>query len=116
VSAKSYEDHRTGQRLSIAGYVAGAVGLGLEIGALAVNSSSEAEPVLLWSGVGTAVAAVALAISSYILLQPTDLSQSSATHASREATAPWRRLPAWQARATPTGPTITSLSLFSARF
>jgi hypothetical protein len=78
VNVRSLAQHRTAERLTIAGYVLGAAGLGLEIAALAIDSSSGAEPVLLWSGAGAAVAAISLTITSYVLGQPTGVSQSRA--------------------------------------
>jgi hypothetical protein len=120
VNARTYEQQRTGRRLTITGYIAGAVGLGLEVGALAVDSSSDAQPVLLWAGVGAAALAIACTISSYILLEPTNLSQSSASptapRVARE-TNPWARLPVWRESdgARGAAPT-TNMPLFSLRF
>jgi hypothetical protein len=121
VSVRTYNQFRAGERLTIASYVLGAVGLGLEIGALAVDSTSDAQPVLLWTGVGAAVAAISCTISAYILREPTSLSQSSASPPSgtgARATSPWTRAPVWRdpAGGDVIAPTATSLSLFSTRF
>jgi hypothetical protein len=119
VNAKTYDDHKTGERLTIAGWVVAGVGLALEVGALSINSDSSAEPVLLWSGVGAAGAAVALAISSYIMLQPTGVSQSvqaaPVTNAPR-AGEPWTRLPVWREAAPAGAARATTIPLFSTSF
>jgi hypothetical protein len=105
VNVRSNAEHQTAQRLTIAGYVAGATGLGLEIGALAVNQSSTAEPVLLWAGVGAAAVAVTLAITSYVMGQPTGLSQSrTAAPPSRAAALSTVRRPSWSL--PPGGPAL----------
>jgi hypothetical protein len=97
VHARTIEDHRTGEHLSIAGWVMAGVGLALEVGALAVNSNSQAQPILLWSGVGAAGATIGLAISSYVLLQPTGLGQSvMASVRAASGVDAWKRLPVWR--------------------
>ena len=93
VSIRTNEDRQTGERLIIASYVAAAAGLGLEIGALSINPSSDAQPVLLWSGIGVAAAAIAFTISGYVLQRPTSISQSVAPRGSMAAA--WTKLPVW---------------------
>lgn len=113
VNARTYEQHRTGDHLILTSYIAGAVGLGLEIGALSVDASSPAQPALVWSGVGAAALAIACTISGYILLQPTGLSQSSVT-----AGAPVSRLPVWREvdPASRGAARVTNVPLFSTTF
>jgi hypothetical protein len=96
VNVRTVAEHRTAERLTIAGYIAGAVGLGLEIGALAVNSDT-AQEALLWSGAGAAVAAITLAITSYVMGQPSGLSQASASPMSGPPAALGPALPPWKA-------------------
>jgi hypothetical protein len=79
VTPRTFDEHRTGDRLIITSYIAGAVGLGLEIGALSIDPSSPAQPALLWTGVGAAALAIGCTIGGYVLLQPTGLSQSEVT-------------------------------------
>jgi hypothetical protein len=123
VNVRSNEEHQTAQRLTIAGYIVGAAGLGLEIGALAVNSTSNAEPVLLWAGVGAAVAAITLTITSYVMGLPTGVSQSTTPMSARlppRSAAQhdeWRRFPVWRADAEGvTVPRMTSVPLVTMTF
>jgi len=139
VTVKTNDDHRTGERLIISSYVAAAVGLGLEVTALSIDSSSNAQPVLLWGGVGAAAAAIAFTISGYILQQPTGLSQSSVTHTPRAGLTPSTRvrdlpfalvsapaasagagsvrLPVWRSAETSTPPVpLLSIPVFSTTF
>ncbi len=99
VSVRTNGDHRTGDGLYVASWIAAGVGLALGAGALAVDSSSTAEPILLWSGIGVEGAMVAMAITSYVLLQPTGLSQSVTKpepgKGARGADT-WTRLPVWR--------------------
>jgi hypothetical protein len=76
IHARTLAQRRTAEALSIASYVAGGVGLGLEIGALTVNSNP-AETVLIVAGVGAAVAGLTFVITSVVLGQPTGISQST---------------------------------------
>jgi hypothetical protein len=117
VSLRTNEDHELGRKLTISSYVAAAVGLGLEIGALSISPSSDAQPALLWGGVGAAVAAVALTISSYVLQQPTGLSQSSVTHAGAPAPSAMR-LPIWREASAVTSapPTLMMIPILSTTF
>ena len=91
VNVRTNKEHLTAERLNIAGYVVGAAGLALEIVALSVDASSDAESALVWGGVAAAATAVALTITSYVMLQPTGLSQSSATPRPAASPAPQSR-------------------------
>jgi hypothetical protein len=119
VGVRTYDQYRTGERLTIASYIIGAVGLGLEIGALAVDSSSDAQPALVWSGLGAAVVAVGCTIGAYILREPTSLSQSSTTPGpKRLATEPraFTRVPVWNDAHTVAAAPATNVPLFSTSF
>jgi hypothetical protein len=98
ISVRTNDQHRTGDRLYVASWVMAGVGLALGAGALAVDPSSEAQPVLMWSGIGAEAAMVAMAITSHVLSQPTGISQSVSPADPRGA-APgggsWARLPTW---------------------
>jgi hypothetical protein len=117
VNVRTLAEHHTAERLTIAGYIVGAVGLGLEIGALAVDTSSPAETALLVSGAGAAVGAITLAITSYVMGQPSGLSQGKVEPMSAAPRA-WVRAPLWH-EADASGPRLpkaTGLPLFTAAF
>jgi hypothetical protein len=75
VHARTLEQHRTAENLVIGSYVAGGVGLACEVGAFTVNTDP-AQTALIVSGVGAAAVGLALVITSFVLGQPTGLSQS----------------------------------------
>ncbi len=123
VNVRTLAQHRTAERLTIAGYIAGAAGLGLEIAALAVNSDSTADAALIWSGAGAAVAAITLAITAYVMGQPSGLSQSSAGPmvAAPVGAVPGPlsvRQPLWTARTgeTPRLPPMTTIPILTSTF
>ncbi len=121
VNVRTNKEHLTAERLNIAGYVVGAAGLALEIVALSVDASSDAESALVWGGVAAAATAVALTITSYVMLQPTGLSQSSATPASgvvARAAIPTTRAPLWRDLASggATLPRVTAVPVVSLSF
>jgi len=119
VNVRTNAEHETGEGLRIAGWIAAGVGLALEATALAVDPSSAAQPYLEWGGIGAAAATIALAISAYVTLQPSGLSQSSATPAPARAArgpSPWTRLPSWREAEGVVAPKPTTVPLFSATF
>ena len=119
VHAKSNDDYATAERLGIAVYVTLGVGLALEVAALAVNSSSDAEPALLWSGIGVAAVGVSMEIASLVLRQPTTISQSVvAAGGTARARSPWIRSPMWHdlKPASQGAPVVTSVPVFSTTF
>jgi hypothetical protein len=75
IHARTLAQRRTAETLSLASYVAGGVGLALEIGALSVNSRT-AQTALIAAGVGAAVTGLTFVITSLVLGQPTGVSQS----------------------------------------
>ena len=121
VNVKTTGDHRTGEGLYVASWVAAGAGLALGAAALAMDPNSTAEPILLWSGIGVEGAMVAMAITSYVLLQPSGLSQSVAKpELPRVAGGPdvWTRLPVWRdvAGAREGVPKMTTVPIFSTSF
>jgi hypothetical protein len=76
IHARTLEQRRTAEALGIASYVAGGIGLGLEIGAISVSSST-AQTALVAAGVGAAVTGLTLVITSLVLNRPTGISQSA---------------------------------------
>jgi hypothetical protein len=112
VHPRTLAQHRTAERLVIASYIVGAVGLGLEIGALGVNSDA-AQTGLIVGGAGAAAAALALVITSFVMGGPTGLSQSSSAPAS--AMAPGRSPEGPRERDVKL-PVATTVPLFRAAF
>jgi hypothetical protein len=120
VTARTYEQHATGRRLTITSYVAAAVGLGLEIGAIATTNAS-AQIALGVSGGGAAAVGIGCMISAWILLEQTSVSQtatSPATGRQSSVESPWTRLPTWQAPGSVEGtmPRVTNVPVWTARF
>jgi hypothetical protein len=76
IHARTLAERRTAETLSMASYIAGGVGLALEIGALTVNSKT-AQTALIAGGVGAAVTGLTFVITSLVLGQPTGVSQST---------------------------------------
>jgi hypothetical protein len=121
VGVRTTGDHRTGEGLYVASWVAAGVGLALGAGALAMDPSSTAEPILLWSGIGVEGAMVAMAITSYVLLQPSGLSQSvTRPEPGRVGGGPdtLTRLPIWREANTSSlsAPRVTTVPIFSTSF
>jgi len=121
VHAMSNDDYATGEHLALGTYIAAGVGLGLEIAALSTDPSSDAQPILLWSGIGVAGAAIGMEIASYVLRRPTSVSQSAVTPLfprPRPVTSGWTRSPVWRDLATVqlAPPAAPSVPVFSTTF
>ncbi len=112
VHVRTLAQRQTADRLRIAGYISAAVGLGLAVAAISVDSSSSAQPALAAASVGTGVAGLALTITSYVLGEPSSISQS------RTATSGALRMPVWrEARLEDRGlPRALGLPLLTIRY